>query len=256
MAHDDLRGCRRHGWCVESGARSRSDSRATGFAIGVLDRDRAGARRHLRRRRRRGWSRSAVTADVTDEAQVARAFGDLKARLGLDACARQQRRLGRLRHVRGRAIPRPGRRSSTSTTAACCSARTLRSPTSPPPATRDGSSASAPTPPASGASGEAVYSGCKAAIIGFSKALARELARDLVPVNVVCPGPIDTALLKSVGASEQGAKIVAGMSKAIPFRRLGTPDEIAEAVAFFASPAAGFITGQVLSVSGGPHDGG
>jgi 2-hydroxycyclohexanecarboxyl-CoA dehydrogenase len=98
---------------------------------------------------------------------------------------------------------------------------------------------------------EAVYAGAKAAIVGFSKSLARELARDRVPVNVICPGPVDTALLKDVGASDLGARIVAGMTNAIPFRRLGTPEEIADAVAFFASPAAGFITGQVLSVSGG-----
>jgi len=102
-----------------------------------------------------------------------------------------------------------------------------------------------------GSSGEAVYSGCKAAIIGFSKALARELARDLVTVNVVCPGPVDTALLRSVAASERGAKVVAGMSRAIPFKRLGDPADIAEAVAFFAAPTSGYVTGQVLSVSGG-----
>ena len=102
-----------------------------------------------------------------------------------------------------------------------------------------------------GSTGEAVYSGCKAAIIGFSKALARELARDRVTVNVVCPGPVDTALLKSVGESEGGAKVVAGMTRAIPFRRLGEPEDVATAVAFFASPEASYVTGQVLSVSGG-----
>src|SRR5438046_3195314 len=79
-----------------------------------------------------------------------------------------------------------------------------------------------------GSAGEAVYSGCKAALIGFSKALARELARDQVTVNVVCPGPIDTALLRSVGASELGAKVVAGMSRAVPFKRIGQPHEVAE----------------------------
>jgi 2-hydroxycyclohexanecarboxyl-CoA dehydrogenase len=221
-----------------------------GFAIGVLDRDRAGADATADAVTRAGGRASAVTADVADAAQVARAFGDLKARLGptrvlvnnagwdvfatfaegdaatwskiIDVNYRGMLHCTHAVLADVRAAGNAGRIISISSDAARV-----------------------------GSFGEAVYSGSKAAIIGFSKALARELARDLVPVNVVCPGPIDTALLKAVGASEQGAKIVAGMSKAIPFRRLGTPEEIADAVAFFASPAAGFITGQVLSVSGG-----
>ncbi len=102
-----------------------------------------------------------------------------------------------------------------------------------------------------GSTGEAVYSACKAGIIGFSKTLARELARAKVNVNVVCPGPTDTALLQQVSAGEKGAKIINAMTRAVPFRRLGQPEEIANAVAFFASPDADFVTGQVLSVSGG-----
>ena len=102
-----------------------------------------------------------------------------------------------------------------------------------------------------GSTGEAVYSACKAGIIGFSKTLARELARAKINVNVVCPGPTDTALLQQVSAGEKGAKIIDAMTRAVPFRRLGQPEEIANAVAFFASPDADFVTGQVLSVSGG-----
>jgi 2-hydroxycyclohexanecarboxyl-CoA dehydrogenase len=102
-----------------------------------------------------------------------------------------------------------------------------------------------------GSTGEAVYSACKAGIIGFSKSLAREVARKGITVNVVCPGPTDTALLAEVGASEQGAKIVAGLERAIPLRRLGTPDDVAGAVAYLVSEEANFVTGQVLSVSGG-----
>ena len=102
-----------------------------------------------------------------------------------------------------------------------------------------------------GSTGEAVYSACKAGVIGFSKTLARELARSKINVNVVCPGPTDTALLKQVTAGERGARIIEAMTKAVPFRRLGQPEEIANAVAFFASPDADFVTGQVLSVSGG-----
>src|SRR5215510_8372678 len=102
-----------------------------------------------------------------------------------------------------------------------------------------------------GSTGEAVYSACKAGLIGFSKTLARELARAKINVNVVCPGPTDTPMLKGVTAGEAGAKVIDAMTRAVPFRRLGQPEEIAAAVAFFASPDADFVTGQVLSVSGG-----
>jgi len=102
-----------------------------------------------------------------------------------------------------------------------------------------------------GSSGEAVYSACKGGIIAFSKTLAREVARYAINVNVVCPGPTDTPLLQEMTGGDHGAKIIDAMTRAIPFRRLGTPEEIAAAVAFFASADADFITGQVLSVSGG-----
>jgi len=100
-----------------------------------------------------------------------------------------------------------------------------------------------------GSTGEAVYAGCKAAIVGFSKTLARELARSHVNVNVVCPGPTQTALLESAMAGR--AAMLEAMTRAIPFRRLGRPEDIAGAVAFFASADADYVTGQVLSVSGG-----
>ena len=102
-----------------------------------------------------------------------------------------------------------------------------------------------------GSTGEAVYSACKAGVVGFSKTLARELARAKINVNVVCPGPTETPLLKQITGGSKGARIIDAMTKAVPFRRLGQPEEIAAAVAFFASPDADFITGQVLSVSGG-----
>jgi len=100
-----------------------------------------------------------------------------------------------------------------------------------------------------GSSGEAVYAGCKAAIIGFSKTLARELAANRINVNVVCPGPTDTALLKNAMAGRE--KVLESMARGIPFRRLGQPADLAGAVAFFASSDSDFVTGQVLSVSGG-----
>jgi 2-hydroxycyclohexanecarboxyl-CoA dehydrogenase len=100
-----------------------------------------------------------------------------------------------------------------------------------------------------GSTGEAVYAGCKAAIIGFSKTLARELAAAHINVNVVCPGPTETALLKTAMAGRE--KVLESMARGIPFRRLGQPADLAGAVAFFASSDSDFVTGQVLSVSGG-----
>jgi 2-hydroxycyclohexanecarboxyl-CoA dehydrogenase len=97
-----------------------------------------------------------------------------------------------------------------------------------------------------GSLGETVYSGAKSGIIGFSKGLAREMARYAINVNCVCPGPTDTPLYARVPEKYQDAFI-----RAIPMRRLATPAEIAYAVMFFASDGAGYITGQVLSVSGG-----
>jgi 2-hydroxycyclohexanecarboxyl-CoA dehydrogenase len=100
-----------------------------------------------------------------------------------------------------------------------------------------------------GSTGEAVYAGCKAAILGFSKTLARELAASHINVNVVCPGPTETALLKTAMAGRE--RVLESMARGIPFRRLGQPADLVGAVAFFASSDSDFITGQVLSVSGG-----
>ena len=102
-----------------------------------------------------------------------------------------------------------------------------------------------------GSTGEAVYSGCKAALIGFSKALAREVARHGITVNAVCPGPVDTQLLADVMAGERGQKIVAGLQRAIPMGRLAKPEDVAGAVAYLASEEAAYVTGQTVSVSGG-----
>ena len=103
-----------------------------------------------------------------------------------------------------------------------------------------------------GSTGEVVYSGCKGATIAFSKALARELARNSVTVNVVCPGPTDTpAMTAFVGTGEQGQKIRDAMVRGVPLGRIGVPEDYPGIVAFLASDDAAFITGQTISVSGG-----
>ena len=102
-----------------------------------------------------------------------------------------------------------------------------------------------------GSLGEAIYAGSKAAVIGFSKTLAREHARDNIRVNVVCPGLAETPLLEEMQQDEFTKKILGAVVNAIPLKRLGKPEEIAPMVLFFASEAARYITGQVVSVNGG-----
>jgi 2-hydroxycyclohexanecarboxyl-CoA dehydrogenase len=103
-----------------------------------------------------------------------------------------------------------------------------------------------------GSSGEAVYSACKGGLVALSKTLAREHARHSITVNVVCPGPTDTALFADVvNGGRDPAKLLEAFRSAIPLGRIGQPDDLANAIAFFGSDDAGFITGQVISVSGG-----
>jgi 2-hydroxycyclohexanecarboxyl-CoA dehydrogenase len=83
-------------------------------------------------------------------------------------------------------------------------------------------------------------------LIAFTKSLARELARYGISVNCVCPGPTDTPLMAAVPE-----KVTEALKKAIPLRRLGRPEEVADAVVFFSGDGASYVTGQVLSVSGG-----
>ncbi|WP_102691825.1 SDR family NAD(P)-dependent oxidoreductase [Rummeliibacillus pycnus] len=100
-----------------------------------------------------------------------------------------------------------------------------------------------------GSSGEAVYSAAKGGVIAFTKTLAREMARHKININSIAPGPADTPLFKEIGEYNEG--IATALVKAIPFRRLAKPSDIANAVAFLASDEAEYITGQTLSVNGG-----
>ena len=103
-----------------------------------------------------------------------------------------------------------------------------------------------------GSSGEAVYAACKGGLVAFSKTLAREHARHHITVNVVCPGPTDTALLAGVAeGAANPEKLIEAFTRAIPLGRLGQANDLASAIAFLASDDASFVTGQVLSVSGG-----
>jgi 2-hydroxycyclohexanecarboxyl-CoA dehydrogenase len=97
-----------------------------------------------------------------------------------------------------------------------------------------------------GSTGETVYAAAKAGLIGFTKSLAREMARYKINVNCVCPGPTDTPMMQS-----RPDKIKDAFIRAIAFRRFAKPQEIADAILFFASPRSDYVTGQVLSVSGG-----
>jgi len=219
-----------------------------GFAVGILDRDLAGAESACAAVRELGVESAAADADITDDAQVQRAFVQLRERLGpprvlvnnagWDSFARFRDSTAEL-WDRVIAINFRGLLSCTHAALAdvCAAGERGRVISIASDAGRVGSS------------GEAVYSGCKAAIIGFSKALAREVARHGIHVNVVCPGPTNTPLLAEVGADNPN--LVQALAKAVPWKRIGEPEDISGAVAFLLSDDAAFITGQTISVSGG-----
>lgn len=103
-----------------------------------------------------------------------------------------------------------------------------------------------------GESGAAASAASRAGNNAFSKSLAREYGRHGITVNTVCPGPTDTPILDQLTSSgDTGQKIVAALIRSVPMKRIGTPREIANTVAFLASDAASYITGQAISVSGG-----
>ncbi|MES2631633.1 MAG: SDR family oxidoreductase [Pseudomonadota bacterium] len=98
-----------------------------------------------------------------------------------------------------------------------------------------------------GSMGETAYAATKGGLIAFTKSLAREMARYQINVNVVCPGPTDTPLFNTQASEGLREALIS----AIPFRRLGQPEDVAHAVHYLVGPNSGYVTGQVLSVSGG-----
>jgi len=103
-----------------------------------------------------------------------------------------------------------------------------------------------------GSKGSAVYSAAKGGVIAFMKVIARENARFNITANSIAPGPIETPLLMgAVQLGEIGEKVIETMRNATQLRRLGTPDEVAAAIAFLSSDDASYVTGETLGVSGG-----
>ena len=104
-----------------------------------------------------------------------------------------------------------------------------------------------------GSPGSATYSGAKAGVIGFTKAIAQESARYKVRCNAIAPGPIETPLLMAAPEhlGDLGERLVQGMIGKTALKRIGTPDEVAACVAYLASDDASFVTGETIGVSGG-----
>ncbi|MBX5467324.1 MAG: SDR family oxidoreductase [Firmicutes bacterium] len=102
-----------------------------------------------------------------------------------------------------------------------------------------------------GMAGEAVYAAAKGGVIALSRSLAQEMARHRIRINCVSPGPTRTHILEVNSQDPDAQRLIDKMIQRIPLRRVAEPEEVAEAILFFASPRASHITGQVLSVSGG-----
>jgi 2-hydroxycyclohexanecarboxyl-CoA dehydrogenase len=103
-----------------------------------------------------------------------------------------------------------------------------------------------------GSFGEAIYAASKAAVIAFTKTIAREHARDRIRANALCPGLVETPLIDQMRHDDEfTAKILGSIVNFIPFKRLGEPEEIAPMVLLLASDGGSYITGQVYSINGG-----
>ena len=103
-----------------------------------------------------------------------------------------------------------------------------------------------------GFAGTSVYSATKAAVRSFARTLSADLLPRGIRVNVVSPGPIETPIFERMGFTpEQAVEAKAGFTEAVPLKRMGTPDEVADAIAFLSAPSAGYIVGVDLTVDGG-----
>jgi len=221
-----------------------------GFHVAVVDRDEALAAEAVKLVQERGFQATAFTVDVTDSARVAEVVAEIESTLGpvqvlvnnagfdehLPFIETDEEFWDRIIDVNFKAALRFVRQVLPLMTERK-SGRIINI----------GSDAGRV-----GSSMEAVYSGAKGGIIAFTKTIAREAARAGVTANTVCPGPTQTPAMEQAMQKQEGADaVMKAMVRAVPLRRLGEPADVAAAVSFFASPKAGFITGQTLSVSGG-----
>ncbi|HWP67481.1 MAG TPA: 3-oxoacyl-ACP reductase FabG [Candidatus Limnocylindria bacterium] len=227
-------------------ARALADS---GLAVAVTDRDGAEAERTAAAIRAAGGEAAAFPLDVTDQAGVATAVLEVEARLPPLWVLVNNAGWDRLEPFMENEPALWDRliainlRGAFSVTRAVLDGMTAR---------RGGRIVNVSSDAGRvGSMGETVYAACKAGLIGFTKSLAREVARQGITVNAICPGPTETALLDQVRGSARGAKIMDAVRRAIPLGRFGQPEDVAAAVAYFASDGAEYVTGQVLSVSGG-----
>jgi 2-hydroxycyclohexanecarboxyl-CoA dehydrogenase len=220
-----------------------------GLAVAVTDVDLAGARAVADEIRRAGGSAAGATLDVTDPAGIPRAVADVEATLGPAWVLVNNAGWDRLEPFVENDPALWDRLIAVNLRGAFHVTRAVLDGMT----TRGGGRIVNVSSDAGrvGSMGETVYAACKAGLIGFTKSLAREVARHGITVNAVCPGPTETALLDEVRASARGAKIMDAVRRSIPLGRLGSPDDVAGAVAYFASEGAEYVTGQVLSVSGG-----
>jgi 2-hydroxycyclohexanecarboxyl-CoA dehydrogenase len=220
-----------------------------GFAVAVTDVDLAGAEAVAEGIRRAGGTAAATKLDVTDPAGIAQAVGGVAAGLGPPWVLVNNAGWDRLEPFVENDPALWDRLIALNLRGAFHVTRVVLDGMM---ARRGGRIVNVSSDAGRvGSMGETVYAACKAGLIGFTKSLAREVARHGITVNAVCPGPTETALLDEVRASARGAKIMEAVCRSIPLGRLGSPDDVAGAVAYFASEGAEYVTGQVLSVSGG-----
>ena len=217
----------------------------SGLAVAAVDVDEAGARETAQQAAAGGVAAEAFAVDVTDEAGVAGLPGAVGERLGVPAvlvnCAGWDRTLPFVETDRPfwERVVAINLLGVIAITHAFLAPMVERG--------RGGRIVNVASDAGRvGSSGETVYAGAKGGVIAFTKSVAREVARHGITANVVCPGPTNTPLFRA-----QSERLQEALVRAVPMRRLGQPEDVAAAIAYFASPGAAYVTGQVLSVNGG-----